>query len=259
MLVVLSPAKALDFSENSICSDQTEPVFQDRANVLASVMRSLSHEDLKGLMGISDDLAKLNKARFAAFGTSDSGESKKAALFAFAGDTYVGFDASTLTRDVLEYAQDHLRILSGLYGVLRPLDGIEPYRLEMGSRLVTDQGRTLYDYWSDKIANSLDATSGGQPIVNCASTEYFKAAALHVKSPVITPAFKEERGNTLKMIGFFAKKARGAMARYIVEKRIDDPKDLEGFDFGGYRFRNDLSERGAPVFTRKTPEPALAK
>ena len=183
-------------------------------------------------------------------------EEKPAAL-AFAGDTYQGLEAASLDADEMAWAQDHLAILSGLYGVLRPLDAIEPYRLEMGSRLATDRGRTLYDFWGDRIARALDAQAaevGSDTLVNCASQEYFGAVdrtALGLR--VITPVFMEERGGTPKVISFYAKKARGAMARFIIQNRLRDAESLTAFDTGGYRHVPDLSEPDSPVFLRDHP------
>lgn len=248
MLVVLSPAKKLDMSE--VDTTATDPQFADDAKALAKTARGLTQKDLQKLMGISENLAKLNADRFKAFGTM---ETKPAAL-AFAGDTYTGLEATSLDPDELDYAQDHLRILSGLYGILRPRDAIEPYRLEMGSRLKTRRGKSLYDYWGDRIAKALNAqaeTLGTSTLVNCASQEYFGAVkpdALNLR--VITPVFMEEKPDGPKVVSFFAKQARGAMARFIIQRRLTDPESLTEFDTGGYRHRPDLSEPDKPVFVR---------
>ena len=252
MLVVLSPAKKLDMTPAEGVTP-TRPVFRDEAGTLAEVARGLGTQELQKLMKISESLARLNAERFAAFG----GMEQKPAALAFAGDTYQGLEAASLDDDEMAWAQDHLAILSGLYGVLRPLDAIEPYRLEMGSRLATDRGRTLYDFWGDRIARALDAQAaemGCDTLVNCASQEYFGAVdrtALGLR--VITPVFMEERGGTPKVISFYAKKARGAMARFIIQNRLRDAESLTAFDTGGYRHVPDLSAPDSPVFLRDHP------
>ena len=252
MLVVISPAKKLDMSPaNGVAV--TSPAFLDNAMELAGVARRLSHDDIRSLMGLSDSLAQLNAERFAAFGTQD----KKPAALSFAGDTYQGLEAQSLDADDMAWAQTHLRILSGLYGVLRPLDEIEPYRLEMGSKLKTGRGASLYDYWGSDIANALGEQAqetGASALVNCASQEYFGAvdqAALSL--PVITPVFKELKDGRARIVSFFAKKARGAMARYIVQTRAQDPDAIQDFTAGGYRYQPGQSTPEAPVFLRDYP------
>ncbi len=253
MLIVISPAKRLDWAERDI--QTTEPVFADDAARLAKTARNLTLRDLKGLMDLSDDLARLNRDRFRAFADAPDADAVRPALYAFAGDTYQGFDAATLDADGLAWAQDHLRILSGLYGVLRPRDAIQPYRLEMGSRLRTRRGSDLYSYWRDQIAKALTAEANDQGtdvLVNCASQEYFGAVpAKALKLRVITPQFLQDRGGAPKIISFFAKRARGALARYIVENRLTDPEALRAFDIDGYRYSADLSTDGKPAFVRK--------
>lgn len=261
MLVTLSPAKKLDWAERSDLTsnglDLTDPAFPAEAGELAEVARGLSAKELGKLMHISDSLAKLNAERFRDFSNAPAAEALRPAAFAFAGDTYQGLEARTLDADALAWAQDHLRILSGLYGLLRPLDGIQPYRLEMGSRLKTTRGKSLYDYWGSTIAQALNAAAeevGTGVLVNCASTEYFGAvdeAALTLR--VITPVFLEERGGERKIVSFWAKRARGAMARYVMENRLTDPDALKEFDSGGYRYKADLSEGDRWVFLRDAP------
>ena len=252
MLVVISPAKKLNMSPaNDVVA--TRPAFLDNAMELARVARGLSHDDIRSLMGLSDSLAQLNTERFASFGT----QVRKPAALSFAGDTYQGLEAQSLDADDMAWAQTHLRILSGLYGVLRPLDEIEPYRLEMGSRLKTDRGTSLYEYWGSDIANALGEqaqATGATALVNCASQEYFGAvdqAALSL--PVITPVFKELKDGRARIVSFFAKKARGAMARYIVQTRAQDPDAIQDFTAGGYRYQPDQSTPEAPVFLRDYP------
>jgi hypothetical protein len=252
MLVVLSPAKRLDLSPVDIAP--TAPDFSREAGILAGHARALTLGGLKDLMGLSDDLARLNRDRFRAYAADPAPDAVKPAVLAFAGDTYTGLEAATLNRDALDYAQRHLRILSGLYGVLRPLDGIQPYRLEMGSRLKTRRGETLYDFWRDLPARALNAAAeaaGAEVLVNCASQEYFGAVDRKaLKLPVIEPAFYELRGGQPKMISFFAKQARGAMARFIVERRLRTPEALTEFDSGGYRYDPEASTEARPVFLR---------
>ncbi|MFT5797185.1 MAG: cytoplasmic iron level regulating protein YaaA (DUF328/UPF0246 family), partial [Candidatus Azotimanducaceae bacterium] len=236
----------------------TAPDFQDDAISLARTARNLSLGDLKGLMHLSDALATLNRDRFKAFQDVPTADITRPAALAFAGDTYQGLEASTLDTDEMEWAQDHLRILSGLYGVLRPLDLIQAYRLEMGSRLKTRRGKNLYDYWQNDLSNALNAQGeqvGSDVLINCASQEYFGAVALKaLKLRVITPAFMEDKGQGPKIVSFYAKKARGAMARFMVQNRLTDPKTILDFDAGGYVFQPDLSTADKPVFVRPYPE-----
>ncbi len=238
MLVVVSPAKRLDWSERDLVT--TTPAFQTDANRLAGHARQLTLGKLKSLMDLSDDLARLNRDRFRDFATEPEQDATRPALFAFAGDTFQGFDAASLDAEGLDRAQAHLRILSGLYGILRPLDAIQPYRLEMGSRLKTRRGGSLYEYWGDQIAKALNTdakTLGTDIVVNCASQEYFGAVDRKALNPrVVTPQFFELKNGTPKIVSFFAKKARGAMARFIVDHRIDNIEGLKDFDIGGYRF-----------------------
>lgn len=248
MLTVISPAKRLDWAERDI--DMTEPRFAADALRLADVAKGLSAAELGDLMDISPSLAKLNADRFRDF---EAGDLRPAAL-AFAGDTYQGLEAASLGADDLRFAQDRLRILSGLYGVLRPLDGIRQYRLEMGSRLQTDAGPNLYAYWGDRIAEALRADAGElgtDTLINCASVEYFTAAdraALGLR--VITPQFLENKPGGPRIVSFYAKKARGAMARFIIERRLTDPAAIVDFDLGGYVHAPELSEPGKPAFLR---------
>ena len=252
MLTVISPAKRLDWSERSVTA--TAPDFQPEASRLAAHARQLTLGRLKSLMSLSDDLARLNRDRFKAFQDTPGDAQTRPAVFAFAGDTYQGLEAGTLDREALERAQSHLRILSGLYGVLRPLDAIQPYRLEMGSRLKTRRGTSLYDFWGDTISRSLNADAeavGTDLLVNCASQEYFGAVDLKALKPqVITPQFYEVKAGTPKIVSFFAKKARGAMARFIVENRVTTVDGLRDFDLGGYRFQPGLGDGAALVFHR---------
>ncbi|MGB7243067.1 MAG: peroxide stress protein YaaA [Sulfitobacter sp.] len=257
MLVVISPAKRLDWTEQNVTS--TAPDFQDDAVRLAKTARNLTLGKLKSLMDLSDDLARLNRDRFAAFAETPDPATTRPAVLAFAGDTYMGLDAGTLDADALSWAQDHLRILSGLYGILRPLDAIQPYRLEMGSRLKTRRGTSLYGYWRDQLSTALNAQAevlGTDKLLNCASQEYFGAVAPKaLKLRVITPQFLEDKddGKPPKIVSFFAKKARGAMARYVIENRIKHVDDLKDFDAGGYTYQPQSSTDDTMVFVRPYP------
>jgi cytoplasmic iron level regulating protein YaaA (DUF328/UPF0246 family) len=254
MLVVISPAKRLDWSDAPVAAT-TEPDFLTDAAYLARTARKLSERDLSEMMDISPALAKLNRERFQAFAPTPDAALTRPAAMAFAGDTYAGLEARSLSSDALRWAEARLRILSGLYGLLRPQDAIQPYRLEMGSRLANRRGASLYDYWGDRIAKALNAAADAAEtdvLVNCASQEYFGAVAPKaLKLRVVTPVFMEERANGApKIVSFYAKKARGAMARFIMEHRLTDPDDLRNFDTGGYRFDASLSDGDKLVFLR---------
>lgn len=253
MLTVISPAKRLDWSDCAVPS--TQPLFGDQAGVLAGHVRQLPLKSLKSLMDLSDDLARLNRERFRDFRTTPASDATRPALYAFAGDTYRGFDAGSLDAEARAFAQDHLRILSGLYGLLRPLDAIQPHRLEMGSRLKTRRGNNLYQFWGRRISDALNEVAAGlgtDTLVNCASHEYFTAVDRGVLRPrVITPEFYEVKsGAPPRIVSVFAKQARGAMARFIVERRIDDPEGLKDFDLGGYRFVGEDETGATLIFHR---------
>ena len=226
------------------------PLFSEEAHDLAKVASKLGRDGLISIMKISEKLADLNLERFKSFGHQD----KKAAVFAFAGDTYQGFDATSLDSDGLRWAQDHLRILSGLYGILRPLDEIEPYRLEMGSKFNIGDKTSLHDFWKGRISEVLNKEAketNSKFLVNCASQEYFGSVALDtLNMKIITPTFYENTDNGIKMISFYAKKARGAMARYIMENRLRDPNSLLEFTLGGYKYQPEKSTLETPVFIR---------
>jgi len=249
MLVVISPAKKLNMQPSPMI-ESTQPMFSQEADELAHVMQKLSLDELQSLMGISTNLAKLNADRFAFFGAQD----KKPAALAFAGDTYQGLEAATLEPEDMAWAQNHLRVLSGLYGVLRPLDAIEPYRLEMGSQLTTTRGKSLYQYWGSKIASALNeqaAATNSSLLVNCASKEYFGAVDLaSLTLPVVTPVFLENQNGKAKIVSFHAKKARGALARFIVQNRLKESAELQRFNAGGYLYQPDQSDADKIVFMR---------
>ena len=249
MIVVVSPAKKLNMSlvDNLKVS---EPHFKKNADELVNIVRGLSLKDLEKLMDISTNLAELNKDRFMDFGN----QQKKAAAYAFAGDTYKGLSVEKLEVGDLDWAQKHLRILSGLYGLLRPLDEIEPYRLEMGSKLKGAHGSSLYDYWDNKISENLNQHAkeiGSKILVNCASNEYFNAINLNsLLLRVITPIFMERKNGKEKIISFYAKNARGAMARFIIQNRLQSEEDIKKFDLDGYNYSPEKSSDGKLVFIR---------
>ena len=256
MLFVLSPAKTLDFSPPDPALPATRPQLGADTAALAAVAKTLKAADLKRLMDISDDLAKLNVKRFKAFSNRGRRSDVQAAL-AFAGDVYVGLKARELGAEDLTWAQGHLRLLSGLYGVLRPLDRIQPYRLEMGIRLETERGKNLYEFWGDTVSKQLAAATRGhadKSIINLASQEYFGAVRVKaLKRPVITCLFKQVKGNELTQPGFYAKTARGLMARFAIDSRAEHPGDLKRFDREGYSFRDDLSTKDTYLFVRPHP------
>lgn len=253
MLVVVSPAKKLDWSERD--QEMSFPAFQSDAIALNAVARELSVADLMKLMHISEDLAKLNYDRFRDFASDPQTTDLRPAALAFAGDTYQGLEAGSLEPEEMAWAQDHFRILSGLYGLLRPLDGMQPYRLEMGSRLKNPRGKNLYEYWGSQISEALNAQAaevGAEVLVNCASQEYFGAVDLKTLKPqVVTPVFMEDKNGTPKVVSFYAKRARGAMARYVIQNRITDVAALQDFDSGGYAYQPELSDPLKPVFLRQ--------
>lgn len=257
MLTVISPAKRLDETRRDLPAglEPTEPMFVADAARLARIARGLTVGELRDLMGISEPLAKLNAERFKAFKARPAADAVKPAAYCFDGDTYAGLEAKTLDADALRWAQGRLRILSGLYGLLRPLDLIQPYRLEMGSRLANPKGPDLYAYWGKRIAKALNEAAeeaGTGVLVNCASQEYFGAVDLKaLKLRVVTPVFLEGRGEEAKIVSFFAKKARGAMARFIAENRLTEVDDLRGFSTGGYAFDAERSEGERMVFLRE--------
>ncbi len=256
MLFVISPAKTLDFTPAPADLPTTRPAMAADTAELAAVARTLKAADLKRLMDISDDLAALNVKRFKAFKVRPGGRGVPAAL-AFAGDVYTGLKARELDAEALAWAQDHLRIMSGLYGVLRPLDRIQPYRLEFGIRLATDRAPDLYGFWGDKPAKALRAAARGmadRTLVNLASQEYFGGIDVKaLKLPVLTCKFKQERGNDITQPSFYAKVARGLMARFAVDHRVEHREQLKRFDSEGYRFRDDLSTEAEFVFVRPHP------
>lgn len=254
MLVVISPAKTLDFDTPLRLGKHTLPEHLDATGELVRIMKSQRAADLKRLMGISDKLAELNVARYRDW-QDDPTVGARQAVLAFMGDVYTGLDARSLATQDLAYAQKALRILSGLYGLLRPLDLIQPYRLEMGTALATPRGANLYHFWGETPTASLNAqarTLRTRWLVNLASNEYFSAVDRGLLEPaVVTPVFEDWSGDRHKVISFHAKRARGMMARFVIEHRAREPEDMNGFDCAGYRYAADVSTPERPVFRRR--------
>lgn len=254
MLTVLSPAKTLDFDSPPTTRRATQPRLLDRAAQLVETARQLSPDDIRELMGVSENIAELNHARFMNWGTPFTLDNAKQSVLAFKGDVYTGLEAETLTPAQLAFAQKHLCILSGLYGVLRPLDLMQPYRLEMGLKFANSGGKNLYEFWGDDICEVLKQQlkkSGGRVLVNLASNEYFKSVRVRsLDADIITPVFKDLKGDRYRVISFYAKKARGQMARFIIEKGLNEPEGMKKFRVDGYRYNKAESTAREYVFTR---------
>lgn len=255
MLIVLSPAKSLDYETPVVTDKHTLPAFVPEAARLIEHLRELSPAQIASLMKISDPLAALNHGRYAAWSSRFTRKNARQAVLAFNGDVYEGLDAPTLAPAALDYAQAHIRILSGLYGVLRPLDLMQPYRLEMGTKLATAAGRDLYAYWGTRVSENLNAVlaeRGSEALVNLASEEYFKSVKPKLLSaPVVTPVFEEWKDGRYKIISFYAKRARGLMARYAAQNGIVRAHDLQAFDCEGYRFDARASNEHTWIFRRR--------
>lgn len=237
MIAVVSPAKSLDF-ETPFDVKATKPRLLECTNELISVLKKKSPEDIKELMSISDNLAELNVSRYHSYKPTHRASNSKPSVLAFQGDVYQGLKAETFDESKMDFAQKHFRILSGLYGLLRPLDLIQPYRLEMGTRLAFDDYNTLYDYWGNKILNTLQKdlkAQGDDVIVNLASVEYFKSVdKKKMNAQVIDVEFKDFKSEKYKIVSFYAKKARGSMSRFMIENMITNVADLRAFDYDGY-------------------------
>ena len=256
MLLIISPAKTLDYKTPTTTKKFTQPGLLDQSALLIEKIRGLSPADIASLMNISDKLAQLNTARFQAWSTPFSLENAKQAILAFKGDVYTGLDAETLNNKQLSFAQKHLRILSGLYGLLRPLDLMQPYRLEMGTRLANQRGKDLYQFWGSLITEQLNkelSNQKNQVLVNLASNEYYKSVqAKQIDGQIITPVFKDWKNDQYKIISFYAKKARGLMCRYVIDHHIDRPEKMKDFDYEDYAFNEAISSDKEWVFTRGT-------
>ncbi len=259
MILVISPAKALDYETPPTVATRSQPDFLDDAAQLIEVLRERSPAEIADLMSLSDQLAALNVARYAAWSRPFTAQNAKQAVLAFNGDVYEGLAATTLSEADLAWAQDHLRILSGLYGLLRPLDLMQPYRLEMGTRLANPRGRNLYEFWGERITDELnrllrrDRDEGHEAVLlNLASDEYFKSVkAKKLEGRVVTPVFEDWKGGRYKIISFYAKRARGLMSRHVIEHRIEDAEGLKSFDRDGYAYAADASDADRLVFRRR--------
>ena len=254
MITLVSPAKKLDFSNTDILSQFSQCDFLKKSQILIDETKNMSISELKTLMKISDKLAEINRERFKQWSTPFTKEIAKQAILSFKGDTYIGLNAETFSNKDFEYAQDHFRILSGLYGILRPLDLIQPYRLEMGTKLENPNGSDLYGFWSDQIAKKLNNTlkeHASKVILNCASVEYFKSVDINtLDATIVSPIFKDVKNGQAKIISFFAKKARGMMARFIIQNRIDKVDDIIKFNDAGYTYQPKESTLNNPLFIR---------
>lgn len=250
MLVVISPAKKLDYSSSIEAPLLSQPALLDHAQELSQGLKKLAPQDVSSLMHLSDKLGTLNYERFQEWQTPFNADNARAAVLAFKGDVYQGLDADNMSAADLHWAQDHLRILSGLYGVLRPLDLMQAYRLEMGTKFATPRGKDLYQFWGDIITGELNQLDSSV-LVNLASNEYFKAVRKKdITARIVTPVFMDMKDDKYKIISFYAKKARGMMSRYIIQNRITEIEQINQFDSDGYRYNAALSEADAPVFLR---------
>lgn len=255
MLMIISPAKKLDMQTKSVIQGHESPQFLELSAKLIKYLKSLSPKQISELMGVSDKLAQLNAARFAQWQTPFTAENAKAAIYTFSGDVYQGIDAATLKKPAINYLQQHLRILSGLYGILRPLDLMQPYRLEMGRKVAVGKKKDLYAFWGEQLTNTINQFLDQEKtpvLVNLASNEYFKVLdKKQLNGSVVTPGFKDWKNGQYKMISFFAKKARGSMVRFAAENKIKQVEHLKSFDREGYSFNQKLSSDTNWIFTRK--------
>jgi cytoplasmic iron level regulating protein YaaA (DUF328/UPF0246 family) len=254
MITILSPAKKLSKDCYSVTNDYHLPKYIDKSRVLVNGLKNLDPVDYMSLMNISESLATLNWERMQKWNSNFNSKNSREAIYSFSGDTYTGFDVSSLNDEDLKFADLNLRILSGLYGLLRPLDLIMPYRLEMGTKLENNKGKDLYEYWGSSLGENIieELKVHKNPVViNCASLEYFKSIKFKTNNiDIITPQFKDWKNGKLKIISFYAKKARGMMARFIVKNKIENKNDILKFDLGGYKYQPSLSSSLEPVFTR---------
>lgn len=254
MLIVVSPAKSLDYESPLTTESGTRPQFMQQSEMLIERLRDFSPPEVGELMGISDKLADLNFGRYLSWKPRATKKNARPAVLAFKGDVYIGLQAETFSQADLDYAQEHMRILSGLYGLLRPLDMMQPYRLEMGTKLSTERGKNLYDFWGDQITEALNKQlkkTESPVLLNLASNEYFSAVKPKlIAGELVSPVFKDYKSGQYKIISFFAKKARGAMSRWVIQNRIEDPDQLPKFDVDGYRYSEAESKPGKPTFLR---------
>ena len=255
MLIVISPAKTLDYETPAKTKVFTTPDYLDHSQRLINRLRDFSSLDISDLMKVSAKISNLNFDRYESWKKPFTEKNAKQAILAFKGDVYTGLDADSFSAADFKFAQNHLRMLSGLYGLLRPLDLMQPYRLEMGTRLKTDEGKNLYEFWGSEITQGLNAQLKkikSDTLINLASNEYFKAVKPEeLNAEIITPAFKEFKNGEYKMIAIYAKKARGLLSRYIIQNKLEDPQDIKLFSEDGYKFNKSLSKENNWVFTRK--------
>ena len=252
-VTIISPAKKLDYSPVEKNLDSTIPSLLEHSNELIKDLKSLNPQEVSSLMSLSDKLGALNYERFQEWETPFTKSNSKQAILAFKGDVYQGLDAESLSETELIWAQKHVRILSGLYGILKPMDLMQPYRLEMGTKFATKRGQNLYDFWNSIITEELNKnfSSDNTNLLNLASNEYFKSINVsELKANVISPVFMDKKNGKYKIISFFAKKARGLMTRYVIKNRIEDITDIQNFEEGGYFFNEEMSEDNKPVFCR---------
>ncbi|TYK65057.1 peroxide stress protein YaaA [Colwellia echini] len=255
MLLVVSPAKKLDFESPLTTEKFTQPTLLEQSQLLIDECVKLTPSDIASLMKLSDKLAGLNAARFGQWSTPFTQDNARQAILSFNGDVYTGLDAQSFSNEDFDFAQKHFRILSGLYGLLKPLDLMQAYRLEMGCKLGNSRGENLYHFWGDIITNELNkviAEQNEEVLINLASTEYFKSVKPKLlNASIITPTFKDWKSGQYKIISFFAKKARGLMARYIIQNKLTNIEDIKGFDLAGYQYNAEMSKGSDWVFTRK--------
>lgn len=256
MKFLISPAKTLDTTSKPSVSEYSQPRFLTQSQQLIDTIKPYTPAQIASLMKLSDKLATLNVERYQTWDKAHSTDNSRPAVYTFMGDVYTGLDAYSLSPEEMNYAQDHLRILSGLYGLLKPLDLMQAYRLEMGTRLENQKGTNLYQFWGDTIVDSLnEELSEGELLVNLASNEYFKAVnTKRLKTTLISPNFLDEKNGQFKVISFYAKKARGLMSRYLIENRCETIEELKRFDLAGYRYDAERSTKHEPIFIR--PESA---
>ncbi len=254
MLLVVSPAKTLDYQSPLATSRFTQPILVEHSQALIEVCKGLTPADISQLMKVSDKIAGLNAARFADWVPEFTTENSRQAILAFKGDVYTGLDAQTLSEDDFDWAQKHFRMLSGLYGLLKPLDLMQPYRLEMGTKLENLRGANLYQFWGNIITDRLNEdlkAQGDGVLINLASNEYFKAVKpAHLQAKIITPVFKDCKKGQYKVVSFYAKKARGMMVRYAIDHQLQEAEELQNFDYDGYSLNHELSHADNWVFCR---------
>ena len=253
MIVIVSPAKKLDFEAPAPTESSNTPAYLEKSKKLIKGLKKCSASEISKLMKLSDSLTALNVDRYKSFTTPFTKKNSKPAVYAFKGDTYVGLDAETLSKSEIKYAENHFRILSGLYGILAPLDLIQPYRLEMGTKFSIESNKNLYEFWKEDLTNEMNTLLKKEKIlVNCASNEYSSAIDFKaLNGLVVTPVFKQQKGDQLKVVGLFAKRARGMMARFIIQNKITTIEGLKDFKMDGYKFMKSLSQEQELVFIRK--------